>query len=72
MSTSTPEPAYVLIADAVVAGRQYVRGSLGPAGDFGPAFTRLLSAGLLIAFDPGRGMVEVRPRNTGTNDEFSV
>ena len=69
---STPEPAYVLIADAVVAGRQYVRGSLGPAGDFGAAFTRLLSAGLLIAFDPGRSMVEVRPRNARSSDEFEV
>jgi len=60
---SSSEPAYVLIADAVVAGRQFNRGSLGPAADFGPAFSRLLCAGLLIAFDPAKGLVEVRPRD---------
>lgn len=67
---SSTEPAYVLIADAAVAGRQFTRGSLGPATDFGSAFSRLLAAGLLIAFDPAKGLIEVRP--TTSTDRFDV
>ena len=60
----TTEPAYILIADAVVAGRQYPKGSLGPAQDFGSAFGCLRAAGLLVAFDPAKGLGEVRARET--------
>lgn len=62
----TSEPAYVLIADAVVAGRQYSKGCLGPARDFGSAFSRLLAAGLLVAFDPTKGLIEIRSRETAS------